>query len=527
MNSNFFQNISSDWLESLYDDWRKDAESIPREWQIFFSGFELGSKELVPGSIELDETLIIKHSGVQSLIFRYRSIGHLLACTDPLSPCLLEHPLLSLSVFGLNESDLDTVFITRNYRQQRATLREILDTMTETYCREIGVEYMHIQEPGERQWFIDRMESCYNRSKISNEEKLRLLEKLHEAALFESFLHRHFIGQKRFSLEGGDTLIPMLDAIVRGCPAAGISDLILGMAHRGRLNVLAHIFGKPYENIFAEFRDNPISGFAGDGDVKYHKGYSTEIELPDGRLHLTIAANPSHLEAVNPVVEGKCRARQDRYGLYGAKRVLPLLIHGDAAFAGQGSVMETLNMSQLEGYRTGGTIHIVLNNQIGFTTLPKDARSTIYATDVAKMLSCPVFHVQGEAPESVIHVVRMAMEYRQNYGRDVVVELICYRRHGHNEGDEPAFTQPVIYQNIADRPPVNRIYADLLAEQGIDPSLLAETEKHVVERLESALNKEQQIDYSAYQGIWSDISPEFSFKRIDDRSIRREILDSR
>lgn len=511
MNGGFLSNISSDLVESLYEEWCKDVDSVPREWQIFFSGFDLGSTESDHRGVAWDDTLVLKNSGVQSLIFRYRSIGHLLACTDPLSPCQLEHPLLSLSAFDLDENDLDTVFSTRRFIPQRATLREILATMRETYCREIGVEFMHIQEPGERQWLLDRMEPCRNRFELTVAERLHVLGKLHEAALFEAFLHRHFVGQKRFSLEGGEMLIPMLDAVVRGCPGAGISDVIFGMAHRGRLNVMAHIFGKPYEEIFAEFRDNLDSGLVGDGDVKYHKGYSTDVELQGSRLHLTLAANPSHLEAVNPVVEGKCRARQDCYCQRGAKSVLPLLIHGDAAFAGQGSVMETLNMSQLEGYRTGGTIHIVLNNQIGFTTLPKDARSTCYATDVAKMLSCPVFHVQGEAPESVMHVVRLALEYRQTYGRDVVIELICYRRHGHNEGDEPAFTQPVIYQKIVDRPPVNRIYAAHLGEQGIAKSLLTETEQRVVERLESSLNKEYQQNHGGYQGMWSDISRDFLF----------------
>ncbi|MFA7059330.1 MAG: 2-oxoglutarate dehydrogenase E1 component [Pedobacter sp.] len=515
MSSNFISNISGEWLESLYDAWRRDNASVSREWRTFFSGFELGSCDSGRAGSGLDEQQALKHSAVQSLIYRYRSVGHLLACTDPLSPCHLDHPLLTLSAFDLNESDLDTTFTCRRFMQQRATLREIVATLHATYCREIGVEFMHIQEPAERQWLIDRMEPCRNHLMLSIDERLHVLEKLHEAALFESFLHRNFIGQKRFSLEGGEMLIPMLDTVVHGSAIAGITDIILGMSHRGRLSVLAHIFGKPYEHLFAEFRDSQVLNFAGDGDVKYHKGHSADIDLPGGRLHLTIAANPSHLEAVNPVVEGKCRARQDRYGLDGAKRVLPILIHGDAAFAGQGSVMETLNMSQLEGYRTGGTIHIVLNNQIGFTTLPKDARSTSYATDVAKMLACPVFHVQGETPEAALHVTRLALEYRQTYGRDVVVELICYRRHGHNEGDEPAFTQPLLYRRIASRPPVNRIYSDLLAEQGIAPAILAEMEQSVLVRLNSALEMEPQVDDIGFQNEWSSISSEFSLVRVE------------
>jgi len=510
MNATFLANLSGDWIESLHASWKLDPGSVSEEWRNFFSGFELGAE--VPGrkGPGMSEAQALKNSGVQSLIYRYRSIGHLLACIDPLSPCRLDHPLLTLSAFGLDDADLDVSFISRRFLKQTATLREILATLTETYCREIGVEFMHIQEPGERQWLIDRMEPCRNRTEIGVAEKLHILEKLHEASQFESFLHRRFVGQKRFSLEGGETLIPMLDAIVRGCPAAGISDMVLGMAHRGRLNVLAHIFGKPYENIFAEFRDALVAGAIGDGDVKYHKGHSAEIDLPDGRLHLTIAANPSHLEAVNPVVEGKCRARQDRYGAEGARRVLPLLIHGDAAFAGQGGIMETLNMSQLEGYRTGGTIHVVFNNQIGFTTLPKDARSTRYATDVAKMLACPIFHVQGEAPEAVLHVTRLALEYRQTFGRDVVMELLCFRRHGHNEGDEPAFTQPLMYRQIAARPTVNHIYADELAAEGIDPALLAETERRILERLDASLEKQPQSSDNGFQLDWSGISREYS-----------------
>ncbi|MEI6305268.1 MAG: thiamine pyrophosphate-dependent enzyme, partial [Deltaproteobacteria bacterium] len=400
MSNSFLANVSEEWMDSLYLQWQQDPDSVPEEWHIFFSGFELASSGNQQTGAPSDEGAALKQSAVQSLLYRYRNLGHLLACTDPLSPCQLDHPLLNLSSFGLDESDLDTQFITKRFMKQRATLREIVTVLRETYCREIGVEFMHIQDPDERQWLIDRMEPCLNRTSFSLEERLHFLETLHSATMFETFLHLRFIGQKRFSLEGGEILITALDAIVQNCPDKGVTDLLIGMPHRGRLNVLANIFGKPYENIFHEFRDTMTFGFVGDGDVKYHKGHSADIELPGGRLHMAIAANPSHLEAVNPVLEGKCRARQERYGADGISRVLPVLIHGDAAFAGQGSIMELFNMSQLDGYRTGGTIHIVLNNQIGFTTLPKDARSTCYATDTAKMLACPVFHVQGEAPEA-------------------------------------------------------------------------------------------------------------------------------
>jgi 2-oxoglutarate dehydrogenase E1 component len=511
--------FTSSWIENLFQQWVVEPESVDKEWQHFFTGFELGCGECTSTHHRLhyDESLSLKASGVQSLIYRYRSLGHLQACIDPLNSCMLEHPLLALSNFGLEKSDLDEIFACRRYLKPQATLREIITTMRETYCREIGVEFMHILDPEERQWLIDRMESFRNQPDITTVERLHLLKKLHEAALFESFLQRRFPGQKRFSLEGGEILILVLDAIVRNSPLCGINNIVLGMAHRGRLNVLANVLGKPLENIFAEFRDSIAVGFVGDGDVKYHKGYSTDLRISDqsASIHLSLAANPSHLEAINPVVEGKCRARQDRYGVSNACQVLPLLIHGDGAFAGQGSIMEILNMSRLDGYSTGGTLHIVLNNQIGFTTLPRDARSSLYATDVAKMLSCPVFHVQGESPEAALHAVRLALQYRQEYGRDVVLELLCYRRHGHNEGDEPAFTQPTMYRQISSRPTVNRIYSNVLLEDGIAASVLEIIEQNVVEHLEECFEKPPQEICIGYHDAWSSVSRDFNIDVVD------------
>jgi 2-oxoglutarate dehydrogenase E1 component len=515
--SDFFSQISPEQIDYLFKRWQQDPGSVARDWQLFFAGFALGNEHINSGTATggLDARNALKLSGVQSLVYRYRSMGHLLACTDPLSPCMLEHPLLALSNFDLDQSDLDTHFTCRRYSRPHATLREIVTTMKETYCREIGVEFMHMQEPSERQWLIDRMESCRNRPAISLDDKLYLLEKLHEAALFESFLHRRFPGQKRFSLEGGEILVPVLDVIIRFGASAGVTSVILGMAHRGRLNVLAHILGKPYENIFAEFRDEMATGFVGDGDVKYHKGYSAERAFHKGNVHVTLASNPSHLEAVNPVVEGKCRARQDHSGANGPRIVLPLLVHGDGAFSGQGSIMETLNMAGLDGYSTGGTIHIVLNNQIGFTTQPRDARSTRYATDIAKMLACPVFHVQGESPEAARHVAGLALDYRLEFGRDVVIELVCYRRHGHNEGDEPAFTQPVMYRQINLRPALNRMYADALADEGIEPSLLEEVERAVTTRLEAGYGKAPLAKSIGYHEAWSTLESGFTTDAVD------------
>ena len=505
----FLQNMSPQWLEKQYLRWQQAPESLEPEWRSFFAGFDLG-RETPLELAHPDLPDVLRNSGVQSLIYRYRDIGHLIACTDPLSPCTLSHPHLDLAAFDLADSDLDAVFHTRRYHKNSATLREILETMQETYCRSIGVEFMYIQEPAERQWLIDRMEPVHNRPSLGREQQLRLLAKLQEATLFEEFLHRRFLGQKRFSLEGGEALIVCLDQAITHGAAKGVRDVLLGMAHRGRLNVLANILGKPLANIFAEFEDNLLHGVVGEGDVKYHKGYSADRELSGGeRLHLSLAFNPSHLEAVDPLVEGKSRAHQDRIGAGGRQKVLPILIHGDAAFAGQGIVAETLNLSQLEGFGTGGTLHIVLNNQIGFTTLPADARSTRYATDVARMLMVPIFHVHGEDAEAVAWVASLALDYRQAYGRDVVVEIICYRRRGHNEGDEPAFTQPLMYEQIRQRPAPHLLYAARLEEEGVKAETVREMATAYSSRLEAAVGQEALPSDQGFNGDWRGVSREY------------------
>ncbi len=499
----FLAALPESMVEELYQRWQAD-EALPADWQHFFAGYQIGLDGAPQeSSVTADAAFALKHSGLQSLIYRYRDLGHLMACTDPLSPCPVSHPLLELSAFGLSADDLDTRFTTRRHFLQQATLRQFVESLQETYCRDIGVEFMHIQDPGERQWLIDRMEPQRNRSVFTRGEQLLIVHKLHQAVLFEAYLQRKFPGQKRFSLEGGELLVPVLEALIHDAPNHGITNIVMGMAHRGRLNILAHIFGKSYREIFAEFRDEADPGFAGDGDVKYHKGFSVDREIHGVSVHLTLAANPSHLEAVDPVVEGKCRARQDRLGTGGDAQVMPVLVHGDAAFAGQGLVAEVLNMSQLEGYRTGGTIHIVLNNQVGFTTRPQDARSTRYATDVAKMLACPIFHVHGESPESAVHAIRLACAYRQQFGRDVVLELICYRRHGHNEGDEPAFTLPTMYRVIAARPTVNLLYTAQLVE--IDPTLQSESDRlahEVTIQLDEAFNEPPDPRHIGFKQQW-------------------------
>ncbi|HEY6838271.1 MAG TPA: thiamine pyrophosphate-dependent enzyme, partial [Geobacteraceae bacterium] len=417
----YLGNISPEWIEQLYLLWQSSPDAVSHDWQAFFSGLDLAT-ESETSALSAEGDTPLKQSAVQSLIYRYRDIGHLLACTDPLSPCKIDHPLLTLDAFDLDTADLDRTFTCKRFYRERAPLREIINVLRDTYCRSIGVEFMHIQEPAERQWLIDRMEPVRNRPDLSEKEKVAILGRLREATRFEEYIGRRFMGQTRFSLEGGEVLVPLLDETFSLGARLGIVEVVMGMPHRGRLNVLANCLAVPLEDIFAQFRDNLEHGVVGDGDVKYHIGCSVDLEQADGRsIHVTLAANPSHLEAIDPVVEGKARARQELRGPEGKKEVLPLLIHGDAAFSGQGVVAETFNLSQLEGYGTGGTLHIVVNNQIGFTTLAKDARSSCYATDVAKMVMAPVFHVHGEDPEAAIHALRLALDYRQTYQRDVVV----------------------------------------------------------------------------------------------------------
>jgi 2-oxoglutarate dehydrogenase E1 component len=502
------QNLSPQWIEAQYRLWCQRPEQVGPDWRAFFSGFELGGTE----SAVSDRAHGLKEAAVQSLLYRYRDLGHLLACTDPLSPCQTDHPQLTLAAFGLSPDDLDTEFTVKRFSRERATLRELLEVLRETYCRSIGVEFMHIQDPDERQWLKDRMEAVRNQPDFSRERKWRILAKLQDAALFENFLHRHFLGQKRFSLEGGETLIPVLDAVVAKAGNHRLRDIILGMAHRGRLNILANIFHKPFATIFAEFEDNLEYNFVGEGDVKYHKGFSCDIDLGgDHSIHLTMASNPSHLEAVNPTVEGKARARQDHYGEHGPQLVLPVLLHGDAAFAGQGMVAETLNLSQLEGYGTGGTLHIVLNNQIGFTTSPHDARSTHYATDVAKMLMVPIFHVHGEDPEAAAYLADLAFDYRQTFGKDVVIEIICFRRQGHNEGDEPYFTHPLMYDKIKERPAVHEIFAERLIAEGFSRDRIEQSAREIDERLEQALAEPDRKDPDqGFRGEWNGIERNWS-----------------
>ena len=522
---NTFETYNADFIEDQYGRWRQDPQSVSTDWQHFFKGFDMGRAAGVPQEGAWDEDRMLRQARVEALKYRYRDMGHLLACMDPLEACPIDHPLLTLGAFGLTVDDLDTPFFTRRFAADRmAPLKGIIQALKETYCRSVGVEYMHLQDPEERRWLQERMEPVRNHPEIEPAARRRILERLLRAALFEKVLNRKYVGVTRFSLEGGDGLIPMLDDLVNHAAENGGQEIILGMAHRGRLNVQTHILGKSYEDIFSEFEHcyDP-EALVGAGDVKYHNGYLADLTTRGGHpQRVYLVNNPSHLEAVDPVVEGIARARQDLQELADAERhrIFPVLIHGDAAFAGQGVVAETLNMSQLEGYRTGGTLHIIINNQIGYTTLPKDARSTRYSTDVAKMLMVPVFHVHGENPEALLHVARMACDYRRTFGKDVVIDLVCYRRYGHNEGDEPYFTQPGMYDRIRKRASLSKLYAETLTEDGIvTPAEVKQMDQTVRDELEQAYERihgsECLFPQDRFFDNWNDYNGTFRHDPVD------------
>ena len=501
-------------IEATYRKWREDPASVDESWRFFFEGFELGASRLAGPALDAR-----RQTGIVLLIHAYRDLGHFVAHLDPLGEPRQTHALLELHQFGLDDTDLDSTFETSPFiGLPQATLRQLLAALRETYCRTIGVEYMHIQDTNIRRWLQERMEPRRNQPNFDRDKKLRILKELHYAELFERFLQTRFVGQKRFSLEGAETLIPLLDAIVENAAEARVCEIILGMTHRGRLNVLANTLRKPYQELFAEFEENYLPDSRdGDGDVKYHLGFSSDrVSSSGARIHLSLSPNPSHLEAVDPVVEGRTRAKQFLFGDEEGKLGIPVLIHGDAAFAGQGLVAETLNLSQLAGYKTGGTIHIIINNQIGFTTAPSDARSTTYCTDVAKMIQVPIFHVNAEDPEATVYVAELALEFRQTFKRDVVIDMYCYRRHGHNEGDEPSFTQPIMYRKIKDRSTLTEHYTEQLIMRG-DLSV-GETEaldEKFHAKLQAALEEvktgpPRSVGMKGFGGQWQGLSPHYS-----------------
>ena len=511
-------------IEDFYEQWRRAPEAVDPTWRNFFEGYELGqslSTDSGPGQAPPQEAI----KAVTRLVDAYREMGHYLADLDPLKlvPRPQTHEQLELSAFGLSEADLDRVFFSKLGPDNHCTLRELLAILRQTYCRTIGVEFMHIQNLDIRHWLLERMEPVRNRPAFDLKKKRRIIYKLNAAELFENFLHKNYVGQKRFSLEGGEMLIPLLDAVIERGGAHGVLEIVMGMPHRGRLNVLANILHKPYGMIFSEFEGNMPETVAGDGDVKYHLGFSADHTTQlKHTVHLTLTPNPSHLEAVNPVAEGRMRAKQRQHPDKGRNFGLPILIHGDAAFAGQGLVAETLNLSQLPGYRTGGTIHIVVNNQIGFTTSPSEARSTRYCTDVAKMIEVPIFHVNGEDPEAVVYVGELATDFRQTFGQDVVIDMICYRRHGHNEGDEPGFTQPIMYEKIRNRISIRELYTEQLVMSGELSSQEAETiAETFAEKLQEVFEEvkvrgvePRTIPPGYATGPWANLTPRYSFETV-------------
>ena len=492
---------NADVIDEMYRVWLDNPDSVDPTWRAFFQGFTLGSNGGTPGANAGAVSVIdsLKQSHVHYLIAAYRAIGHTQAHLDPLSDPPAPTPKLELAQFNLSDADLDTSFDIGTYLGGgQMKLRDIIGALQQTYCGHVGVEYAHMQDQDCRRWLEQRIESTRLQPKFSAAQKVRILRRVHKAELFEKFLHTKYVGQKRFSLEGGETLIAALDAIIDHCPDIGIEEIDMGMAHRGRLNVLCSVMRKSFDQLFEQFSENYIpDAVGGDGDVKYHLGYESVLTTTSKKkVEVRLAANPSHLEIVDPVVEGKARARQRiRHDSKDRRKVLPLLIHGDAALAGQGVVAETLNFSQLPGYRTGGTLHFVINNQIGFTTDPRDARSSRYCTDVAKMIEAPIFHVNGDDPEAVCLIAQLALDFRAEWKRDVFIDMVCFRRHGHNETDEPSFTQPTLYKKIAAHPLVSAIYtgqlvgaASITAAQGEE--IKAEYSASLEENLAKAKGRE-------------------------------------
>lgn len=477
--------FDADYIESLYKEYLENSDRVAPSWRHFFDGMTFA------GAPEKAVERVDEDFRVFALIRAYRKWGHLLADLNPLKPPANTNATLDLAQFGFDEADLPREVPTGGLMPAaRAPLGELIALLKETYCGRVGVEYLDGSNPEMENWFQEQLEPTRNQPTLSLDEKRWILEKLNGAELFEKFLHKKYVGQKRFSLEGAESLIPCVAEILEQLATYEGSEVVVGMSHRGRLNVLANIMGKSFEEIFAEFEPNYVpNSVHGSGDVKYHKGFESLYQTRTGQeVQVSLADNPSHLEAVCPVVQGVVRAHQSLRHDENRLLIIPLLIHGDASFAGQGMVSETLNMSQLEGFRTGGTIHIIVNNQIGFTTNPEDSRSTKYASDVARQILAPVFHVNGDHPEAVVHVARLASAFRQRFHRDVVIDLVCYRRHGHNEGDEPSFTQPIMYSQIKSHLSPREAYSQQLIAQGELEAAVAQKMEEVFDAsLEEAL----------------------------------------
>ncbi len=551
------------YVEELYESYLDNPGSVPDNWRSYFDQLQnvpatdgheatrdqahapivesfaqrAKANAFVSRGQEPDLAVASKQVHVQSLIAAYRTLGSRWADLDPLKrqdrPPI---PELDPAFYGLTEADLDQMFSASNTyfsKSDTMTLRDILKALRDTYCRSIGAEFMYMSDPAHKRWIQERLESTLSAPAVTPERKRHLLQQLTEAEGLERYLHTKYVGQKRFSLEGGDSFIASMDELVNHAGESGIQEVIVGMAHRGRLNMLVNIMGKMPGDLFAEFEGHHAEGLS-DGDVKYHNGFSSDLSTRGGPVHLSLAFNPSHLEIVNPVVEGSVRARQERRGSDGFKQVLPVLVHGDSAYAGQGVVMETLNLAMTRGYGTGGTVHLVINNQIGFTTSdPRDVRSTTYCTDVSKMIEAPVFHVNGDDPEAVVFATRLALDYRMQFGRDSVVDIVCFRKLGHNEQDTPALTQPLMYKRIGVHPGTRKYYADKLTAQGVlkegdgdqlvkDYRQYMEDGRRTIEPVLTNYKNKFAVDWTPYLGAkWTDQAdtavPLAELKRIGER----------
>jgi 2-oxoglutarate dehydrogenase E1 component len=551
--TSFLQGANATYLAELHARYEEDPASVDADWRAFFASLEDNKESVLaeargpswaprperalllarPQSVSGDRDALDAARdtlAARMLIRNFRTRGHLAAKLDPLELIeRREHPELRPKTYGFTKRDYDRpIYIGGVFGFEFATLRQILDILKKTYCGHIGAEYMHISDPEQRAWIQDRMEG--REAGFTDKGKIAILKKLIEAEAFERFLDVKYTGTKRFGLDGGESMVPALEQIIKRGGQLGVGEIVIGMPHRGRLNVLANVMAKPYRAIFNEFRGGSAhpDDVEGSGDVKYHLGASSDREFDLNRVHLSLTANPSHLEIVDPVVLGKVRAKQDQRGDRERKEVLPLLLHGDAAFAGQGVVAECLGLSGLRGHRTGGSLHFIVNNQIGFTTAPRFSRSSPYPSDVAKMIDAPIFHVNGDDPEAVVYVAKIATEYRQRFGKPVVIDMFCYRRHGHNEADEPAFTQPLMYRRIAEHPSVVEVYArKLIAEE-----LLSQDEVDAMQAEFRALLEEEFGAGESYRpnradwldGRWSGIGHAEEGARRGDTGVALDVL---
>ena len=539
----FLNAAHTEFFAQLYDQYLVNPDSVEPSWRAFFQGFDFGLttygeenyadnqvQELanyaanVPQNVQVSDKLQ-KEFNVLKLIDGYRTRGHLFTQTNPVRDRRTYSPTLDIENFNLSTADLNTVFdAAKILGHQPSTLQEILSHLKNVYCQHIGIEYMYMRTPEVIQWIQDRLNINDNLPNFNNDQKKHILGKLNEAVSFENFLHTKYVGQKRFSLEGGESIIPALDALIETAAEKGVEHFVMGMAHRGRLNILANIFGKATQDIFSEFDGKDYDQEYFDGDVKYHLGLTAERKTKSGKkINLNLAPNPSHLETVGAVIEGITRAKQDKYFPNDFSKVLPIAVHGDAAVAGQGIVYEIVQMAQLDGYKTAGTIHIVINNQVGFTTNYLDARSSTYCTDVAKVTLSPVLHVNSDDAEAVVHAMLFALDFRMQFGRDVFIDLLGYRKYGHNEGDEPRFTQPVLYKLIARQKNPRDIYADKLITAGIvEASYLAKIENDYKENLDENLQASRKKDLTIIKPFMQDewqgfvqVSDDEMLKKVD------------